>query len=175
MVRGLPYDALDPDLVASRRAARAAMDEFNAEIDEARRMGILAGLFGSFGAGSFVERPLFCDYGTYIHLGRDCFINTGAVILDCAPVTLGDRVNVASGVQLLAADHPREAALRAQRVELARPVTIGDDAWIGAGAILCPGTSVGEASIVGAGSVVTRDVPSGVMAAGSPCRVIREL
>ena len=173
MVRGLAYDALDPDLVASRRAAHAVIDEFNRELDEPGRMRMLAELFGSFGEGSFVERPFFCDYGTYVHIGRDCFINTGAVILDCAPVTLGDRVNVASGVQLLAADHPREAALRAQRVELAKPVTIGDDVWIGAGAILCPGTSVGEGSIVGAGSVVTRDVPAGVMAAGNPCRVIR--
>ena len=175
MLAGLPYDALDPDLVAGRRHARARTDAINAELDEPRRMAIIAELFGSFGEGSFVERPFFCDYGTNIRIGRDSFVNTNAVFLDCGEITIGDRVNIASGVQLLGADHPREAALRAQGIELAKPVSIGDDAWIGAGAIVCPGVSVGEGSIVGAGSVVVADVPADVIAAGNPCRVIRKL
>lgn len=175
MLAGLPYDDLDSDLVAGRRHARARMDVFNAELDESRRMAIASELFGSLGEGSVFERPFFCDYGTNIHVGRDSFVNTNAVFLDCGEITIGDRVNIAPGVQLLGADHPREAALRAQGVELAKPVSVGDDAWIGAGVIVCPGVSVGEGSIVGAGSVVVGDVPANVMAAGNPCRVIREL
>lgn len=175
MLAGEPYDALDPDLVASRLHARVTMDAFNVELDEPARMAMLAELFGAFGEGTFFERPFFCDYGTNTQIGRDSFVNTNCVFLDCALIEIGDRVNVASGVQLLTADHPREAAQRAQGIELAKPVTVGDDVWIGAGAIVCPGVSVGEGSVVGAGSVVTRDVPAGVVAAGNPCRVIREL
>jgi maltose O-acetyltransferase len=97
------------------------------------------------------------------------------VILDCAEVRIGDRTQIAPGVQLLAADHPREPELRRELLELARPVTIGSNVWIGAAAIVCPGVSVGDDSIIGAGSVVTRDVPAGVVAAGVPARVVREL
>jgi len=175
MLAGLPYDALDPELVDGRRAARALTQELNRELDEPRRMERLAGAFGGFGEGSFVEVPIFFDYGCNIYLGRDCFINANAVILDPARIELGDRVQVASGVQLLAADHPREATRRAAGEELARPVMVGDDVWIGAGAILCPGVEVGAGSIIAAGSVVAGDVPAGVMAAGVPCRVVREL
>ena len=175
MLAGEVYEPLDPELVAGRRAARALIQELNAELDEERRMGRLAGAFGSFGEGSFVEVPIFFDYGDNIYLGRDVFINANAVILDCARIDLGDRVQVATGVQILAADHPREAARRAADEEFARPVTIGEDVWIGAGAILCPGVEVGAGSVIGAGSVVAKSIPAGVMAAGVPCRVIREL
>jgi len=174
MLAGEPYEAYDPELVAERRRAREVTARFNAELDDDARMALLRELLGSFGEGSFFERPFFCDYGSNIYVGSKSFVNTNSVFLDSAPITIGDRANIASGVQLLAADHPREVALRAQGVETAKPVTVGDDVWIGAGAILCPGTSVGDGSIVGAGSVVTTDVPAGVVAAGNPCRVIRE-
>jgi maltose O-acetyltransferase len=175
MLAGEVYDPMDPDLVAARRAARAMLEEFNADLDEPRRMALLAGSLSGFGAGSFAERPLRFDYGTNITIGRDTFLNYGVVILDCAEVRIGDRVNVAPNVQLLTADHPREPQLRAQGIEFSKPVSVGDDVWLGAGAILCPGVSVGDGSIVGAGSVVTRDVPAGVLAAGNPCRVVRQL
>ena len=175
MLAGLGYDARDPELTAERRAARAALSDFNAELDEDRRMAVLGELLGSFGEGSFVEAPFFCDYGTNTHLGRDCFVNVNAVILDSAPVTIGDRAQIGPGVQLLTADHPRDARERAAGVEMAKPLAVGDDVWLGAGAILCPGVTVGSRSVVGAGSVVTRDVPSGVIAAGNPCRILREL
>jgi maltose O-acetyltransferase len=175
MLTGEPYDSSDPDLTASRERAQAMIIAFNAEPDAGRRLALLADLLGTIGEKSLVVPPFFCDYGTHVHLGVDCFINTGAVFLDCAEIRLGDRVQLGPGVQVLAADHPREPELRMQNIELARPVSIGENCWIGAGAILCPGVIVGEHSVVGAGSVVTRDVPARVVAAGNPCRVIREL
>jgi maltose O-acetyltransferase len=175
MLAGEPYDPLDPDLTEGRNRARATMARATAEPDPERRQQIYASILGAMGERAFVEAPLFCDYGTYVLLGDDCFLNTGCVLLDCAPITLGDRVQVGPAVQLLAADHPREAALRAADVEFARPVTIGADVWLGAGSIVCPGVSVGEGTVIGAGSVVVRDVPAAVVAAGNPCRVIREL
>ncbi len=175
MLAGEPYDSSDPDLKASQERAQATVIAFNAEPDTTRRMALLAGLLGSIGEKSVVVPPFFCDYGTNVHLGVDCFVNTGAIFLDCAEIRLGDRTQLGPGVQMLAADHPREPERRAQNIELARPVSIGENCWIGAGAILCPGVSVGAHSVVGAGSVVTRDVPPRVVAAGNPCRVIREL
>lgn len=175
MLVGEPYDALDPELVAARRAARELLDRFNAELDEGTRMGLLAGLFGSFGEGTYFERPFFCDYGSNVHIGSNSFANTGCVFLDGATITIGDGVNIASGVQLITADHPREPELRARDVEMAKPIAIGDTAWIGAGAIVLPGISIGDGATVGAGSVVTRDLPANVVAAGNPCRVIREV
>jgi maltose O-acetyltransferase len=175
MIAGGPYDPLDPELLAGRRRARALMARITAELDEDARADLLTELFGSFGEGSFVEPPFFCDYGDLIEVGRDVFMNFNCVILDCAPVTIGDRTQIGPGVQLLAADHPREIARRAAKEELSKPVTIGADVWLGAGAIVCPGVSIGDGSVIGAGSVVTRDVPPAVVAAGNPCRVIRSL
>jgi maltose O-acetyltransferase len=175
MVAGEVYDPLDAELVARRRRARTVCDRFNAEPDEPRRMAMLAELFAAFGEGSFVERPFFCDYGTNVSFGAGCFLNFNVVILDPAPVTLGERVLVGPAAQLLTADHPRERDLRAAGIETAAPVTIGDDVWIGAGAIVCPGVSVGAGSVIGAGAVVAADVPAAVVAAGNPCRVVREL
>lgn len=175
MLAGEAYDGLDPELVAARRAARALLDRINAELDDVKRMALLAELLGSFGEGSFFERPFYCDYGSNIHVGANSFANTGCVFLDGAAITIGDGVNIASGVQLITADHPREPALRARDVEMTKPVTIGDTVWIGAGAIVLPGITIGDGATVGAGSVVTRDVPANVVAAGNPCRVIREV
>ncbi len=177
MLAGGPYDARDPELVAARNHARATM----AARDGRARLRTAAGDLPRAarrvrGQESFIEAPLFFDYGTYVHLGDDCFLNANCVLLDCAPITLGDRVQVGPGVQLLAADHPREAARRAAGEELARSrSTIGDDVWLGAGSIVCPGVTIGAGTVIGAGSVVVKDVPAGVIAAGNPCRVIREL
>ena len=175
MLAGEPYDPFDPDLTAGRTRAQATAIEFNNEPDETRRMELLAGVLGAIGERTVVVPPFFCDYGAHIRLGADCFINTNTIFLDCAEIRVGDHCQIGPGVQVLAADHPREPELRQAHVELARPVTIGENCWIGAGAILCPGVSVGDHSVVGAGSVVTRDVPSRVVAAGNPCRVIRRL
>ncbi len=175
MVAGEPYDAFDPELVGGRRRARELTARINAELDEERRGELYRELFAAFGAGSFVEPPFHCDYGDMISIGGDVFLNFNCVILDCAPVSIGDRTQVGPGVQLLAADHPREVSRRAAKVELARPISVGADVWLGGGAIVCPGVSIGDGSIIGAGAVVAADVPAGVVAAGNPCRVLREL
>jgi len=175
MLAGELYLASDPELVAERRRCRELLRAFNGEPDEEARSPLLRDLLGQVGEAAFVQPPFACDYGYNISLGDDVFINFNAVILDCAPVTIGDRAQIAPGVQLLAADHPRQPELRRELRELARPVTVGANVWIGAGAIVCPGVTVGEDSIIGAGSVVTRDVPPGVIVVGNPCRVVREL
>lgn len=175
MLAGELYRADDPGLVAARRRCRGLLRRIDAEPDEDARAELFRELLGSFGDASFIQPPFHCDYGSYITIGARTFLNFGCTILDCGRVTIGDGVQIAPGVQILAADHPREPALRADGVELGRPVVIEDNVWLGAGAIVCPGVTVGRDSIVGAGSVVTRDVPSGVVAAGNPCRVVREL
>ena len=175
MLAGELYRADDPELVAERLRCEALLRSFNDEPDADARRIALAELLGSLGAGAEVRPPFACDYGYNVAIGAGAFLNFGAVILDVGRVTIGDAVQIGPCVQLLAADHPREPALRRSGAESGAPVTIGDNAWIGAGAIICPGVSVGADSIVGAGSVVTRDVPAGVVAAGVPCRIVREL
>jgi maltose O-acetyltransferase len=175
MVAGERYDALDAELVAERLACERALRAFNGEADPGAREQIMRGLLAALGERSYIRPPFFCDYGWNVSIGEGVFINFNCVILDVVPVTIGDRVQIASAVQFLAADHPIDAAERAGGLEHGRPITVGDDAWLGGGAILCPGVSVGRGSVVGAGSVVTRDVPAGVVAAGNPCRVLHAL
>ena len=165
----------DPELVRERRRCRSLLQAFNAEPGEEQRLALLGELLGRIGSGTFIQPPFACDYGYNVSIGDDAFINFNAVILDCAPVTIGDGTQIGPGVQLLAADHPRDPQTRRDLLELARPISIGSNVWLGAAAIVLPGVSVGADSIVGAGSVVTRDIPSGVLALGNPCRVVREL
>jgi maltose O-acetyltransferase len=148
---------------------------FNAQQDDEQRLALLRQLLGRIGSGAFIQPPFACDYGYNLSIGDHVFVNFNTVILDCAPVTIGDGTQMGPGVQLLAADHPREPQARRSLLELARPVMIGSNVWLGAAAVVLPGVSVGDDSIIGAGSVVTRDIPSGVVAVGSPCRVVRTL
>jgi maltose O-acetyltransferase len=171
MLAGALYDAGDPELVADRLRCEQLMRRYNTGGDAA----VLRELLGAIGTGSEVRPPFFCDYGWNITLGDNVFLNFNCVILDVVPVTIGDRVQIASAVQILAADHPRDAETRATGLENGRPIVIEDDAWIGGGSILCPGVTVGRGSVIGAGSVVTRDIPAGVIAVGNPCRVLREI
>ena len=175
MLSGELYRAGDPELIRERAQCRSLLRAFNAESDDTARLVLLRELFGSLGSGTSVQPPFSCDYGSNISIGTNVYVNFNSMILDCAEVRIGDGTQIASGVQLLAADHPREPQLRRELLELARPVTIGANVWIGAGAIVCPGVTVGDDSIIGAGSVVTRDVPAGVVAVGVPARVVREL
>ncbi len=177
MVGGQRYDASDPQLVRARERARALSFRFNhapPEHDEVRRQAIAA-LLGGLGQRVRVEPPFHCDYGVNIHLGDDVYVNMNCVMLDCALVRIGDRVLVGSGVQLVTAAHPVDFAERKIGLEFAMPITIGDDVWIGAGAIICPGVTIGARSVIGAGSVVVREVAPDVVAAGNPCRVLRRL
>ncbi|MBB4679114.1 sugar O-acetyltransferase [Crossiella cryophila] len=178
MLRGELYRDNDPALVAERRHCQQLVDRFNATRsgeDEARQQ-ILTELLGGIGAGSWIMPRFQCDYGYLIRLGDNSFINYDAILMDCAPITIGNDVSIGPRAQLLTALHPIEDhELRRQRWETAAPITIGDNAWLGGGVIVCPGVTIGANTVVGAGSVVTKDLPERVLAAGNPCRVIRDL
>ena len=154
MLAGELYGAGDPELQADMARCRALLRRYNAEEDEAARRELLPSLLGSVGEHVSIKPPFECDYGIHISAGDRVFLNYGCVILDCGRVTIGADTQIAPGVQLLAADHPRDPATRRSGLELGRPVTIGDD------------------TVIGAGSVVVRDIPAGVVAAGNPCRVL---
>ena len=171
MLSGRPYDAGDPVLVALRRRAQGLLRRYNATI-EGDDPAILGELLGTW-AGAVIRPPFHVDYGRHIHFGPGCFVNFSAVFLDVAPIRIGARVQIGPQVQILTADHPRDPARRATGEESGRRVTIGDDVWIGGGAIILPGVSVGSGAIIGAGAVVTRDVAAGATVAGNPARPLR--
>lgn len=165
------YDPSAPELVAARARAKAVLRDFAATGD----VGVLRPLFGGLPEDAVIEPPFHCDYGTNIRVGARFYANSGCVFLDCAPITIGDHVQLGPLVQLLAPSHPLDAETRRTGVESAEPITIGDDAWLGGGVIVLPGVTIGPRSVIGAGSVVTNDVPADVVAAGNPCRVLRSL
>jgi maltose O-acetyltransferase len=176
MLAGELYDPFDPELVAARARARSLFGALNlsGETELESRRGILTELFASGGDSVLVEPPFYCDYGSNIRLGERVFFNFNCVVLDACIVTVGDFTLFGPGVQIYTASHPLDAALR-RRQEFGKPVEVGSDVWVGGGAILCPGVRVGSRAVIGAGSVVTRDVPEDVFAAGNPCRAIRAL
>ncbi len=177
MLAGELYDAFAPELAEERIHARRLLAALNATdaADLKERTRILGELIGSLGERVWVEPPFFCDYGSNISLGHGAYLNANCVVLDCARVEIGAGALLGPGVQIYAAAHPVERQARAAGEEYALPVTIGADTWIGGAAVILAGVTVGDGSVVGAGSVVTRDVSPSVLAAGNPCRVIREL
>ncbi len=176
MLAGELYDPLDPGLVRARARARDLCQELNATRDgqNEERRRILGQLFGTAGEGVCIQPPFFCDYGTNILLGKSCFFNYNCVVLDVCRVTIGDYTLFGPAVQIYTATHPLDAGLRRTQ-EFGKPVEIGSDVWVGGGAIFCPGVKVGSRCVIGAGSVVTRDIPEGTLAAGNPCRVLQAL
>jgi maltose O-acetyltransferase len=176
MLAGQLYDALDAQLVAERNAVRDLLLQFNqtreVETDERRRL--LSAILG-YDSDAWIQPPFFCDYGTNIKLGSGVYMNYNCVVLDVMQVTIGDRTMFGPAVQVLTPMHPMDAAERRNGLEFAKPISIGADVWVGGGAIICPGVTIGDEAVIGAGSVVTRDLPPRVFAAGNPCRVIREL
>ncbi len=177
MLADEPYLASDPELVRARERARGLLARYNASppADRDGRLALLRELLGAAGEGSWVEPPFFCDYGTNIYFGREVYLNFGCVFLDCNTVHVGEAVKFGPGVHVYAAYHPVDPVRRRSGVEMAAPVRVGDNAWIGGGVIICPGVQIGTNAVIGAGSVVTRDVPPNVVAAGNPCRVLRGL
>jgi maltose O-acetyltransferase len=167
MLRGELYDADDPELHEERNAAEDILRRFQMSGDAA----VLRGLLGEVGAGTVVRAPFYCDYGYNIFLGKKVFLNFGCVLLDVCRIEVGDGTQIGPGVQIYAADHPRDAATRQRGLENGKPVRIGRDVWIGGGAILLPGVTVGDGAVIGAGSVVTRDVAAGATVMGNPARV----
>lgn len=177
MLRGDLYDAMDPELVQLRLRARQLWQELNLLPADAieRRRGIFAKLFGSCDPTVALEPPFHCDYGAQIHLEAGVFINFNCVFLDPAPIHIGAQTFLGPSVQLYTATHPLDAKTRVAGPEMAYPIRIGARVWIGGGTIVCPGVTIGDDTTIGAGSVVTRSIPAGVLAAGNPCRVIRQL
>ena len=177
MLSGELYDPLDAQLSAERCRARLLLAALNATRDDAEeeRARIIRELIPDAGPGFWLQPPFYCDYGSNITLGEKVFFNFNCVILDVAPVRIGSYVLFGPCVQVYAPTLPISASQRRTGLELGKPIDIGDDVWIGGGAIVCPGVRIGAASIIAAGSVVTRDIPPRVIAAGNPCRVIRDL
>jgi maltose O-acetyltransferase len=168
MVAGELYDALDPELVEARERARLLLARYNATGDREA----LTTLFVRLADDAVVEPPFHCDYGFNISVGVSLYANVNCVFLDCAPIGIGDRVLLGPGVHLYTATHPLDAAERRGGLELAKPISVGDDAWLGGGAIVLPGVTIGARAVVGAGSVVTRDVSADERVAGNPARPI---
>ncbi|QBJ97218.1 sugar O-acetyltransferase [Rhodococcus sp. ABRD24] len=178
MLSGDLYRDNDNDLVAGRKACQRLLDRFNSTVadEDALRRELLDELLGSLGAGSWIMPRFQCDYGIYIRIGSNSFLNYDAVLLDCAPITIGDDVSIGPRAQLLTALHPMtDHQARRERWESAAPIVIGNNVWMGGGVIVCPGVTIGDNTVIGAGSVVTRDIPAHVFAAGNPCRVIKAL
>ena len=177
MLAGEMYDAMDPQLAQERRRARDLCKSLNEshESEQELRQRIIRELFGRTGDGIWIEPPFYCDYGANITLGSQVYFNFNCIILDPAPVHIGSNVLFGPAVQLCTATHPLRVSQRRTGREFARPIEIGSDVWVGAGAIICPGVRIGSRSVIGAGSVVTRDIPADVLASGNPCKVTRQL
>ena len=176
MRRGELYDPEDPELVADRTHARETMGEYNrtAPTDRERRTALLEELFGTFGDGGYIEPPFRCDYGYNIHVGSEFYANFDCVMLDACPISIGRNCMLGPGVHIYTATHPRDPEERAGGLEYGKPVTVGDDVWIGGRAVLNPGVTIGDNTIVGSGAVVTSDVPDDVVVGGNPATVVRE-
>lgn len=177
MLAGELYDAQDPQLLAERLRTQGLLQALNAApaAQPAERARLLRALLPHAGLEPGVTPPFYCDYGTNITLGDQVFFNFNCTILDVAAVTIGSRTLFGPGVQVYTATHPLDYQERASGLEYGKPIRIGADVWVGGGAILCPGVTIGERTVIGAGSVVTKDIPADVLAAGNPCRVIRVL
>jgi maltose O-acetyltransferase len=177
MLAGEWYLAADQELVSERMHARKLLKKLNdSEPEDIEfRVGIVRQLLGKTGKNVWIEPPFFCDYGYNIEVGDDCFFNFNCVVLDVTPVKLGDRVLIAPNVQFYAATHPAESKARGELWEYGKPITIGSDVWIGGSSVICPGVSIGDRSIIAAGSVVIKDVPAGVIVGGNPAKIIKEV
>ncbi|NTF06289.1 sugar O-acetyltransferase [Agrobacterium rubi] len=172
MAAGDWYCCLNEELDTLRATARRAVHQHATMVPDARgaMAPLLRTLFASVAEGAFIEAPFHCSYGFNISLGKNAYLNAGCVILDSAPVKIGDGAMLGPGVQIYCADHHRDVEERSKGIEIAKPVAIGNNAWIGGGAIILPGITIGDGAIVGAGSVVTKDVAPGVTVVGNPAR-----
>lgn len=177
MLAGELYDATDEQLANERLKTRLLIKALNDtredEVEERNR--ILKELIPNAGEGLWLQSPFYCDYGSNIELGEKVFFNFNCVVLDVMKVTIGSRTLFGPNVQLYTATHPMDHKERAAGLEYAKPITIGEDVWVGGSVVICPGVTIGDRSVIGAGSVVTKDIPANVFAAGNPCKVIRNL
>lgn len=177
MLSGALYNPLDPELAKERRQARLLLKALNdsADDEEEQRKIILEKLIPNAGNNLWLQPPFYCDYGYNIVAGDDIFFNFNCIVLDVMQVIIGSRTLFGPNVQIYTATHPIHYAERSSGLESAKPVSIGEDVWIGGSAVICPGVTIGDRTVIGAGSVVTKDIPDDVFAAGNPCKVIRHL
>lgn len=177
MINGSLYDAGDSYLSDLRSKCRHTCFEINrlSPDDSIEKNQLFKTLFGRIGDSFEIQPPFYCDYGINIIAGKNLYINYNCIILDCNKVSIGDNVFFGPNVQIYTAYHPLDAAERIKGPELALPVTIGNNIWLGGGVIICQNVNIGNNTTIGAGSVVTRDIPANVFAAGNPCRVIKKL
>ena len=177
MLRGELYRADDPELEAEMARAQALVERYNAtpHAQQDERDRLLRELMGEVGERVVVRSPFHCDYGSHISIGAGTFVNYDCVFLDVVPITIGEACQIAPKVQLLTADHPVDPGPRRDGWESGRPIVVEDNVWLGGGVIVSPGVTIGENTVVGAGAVVTRDLPPNVVAAGVPARVLREI
>lgn len=177
MLSGELYNALDKELSRERMECRKLLKLLNDSAPEEikKRQEILKKLIPNSGKNLWLEPPFHCDYGTNIYIGKRVFFNFNCVILDVASVKIGSRSLFGPNVQIYTATHPMNHTERASMLESAKPIEIGEDVWVGGSAVICPGVSIGDRSVIGAGSVVTKDIPSDVFAAGNPCKIIKSI
>lgn len=170
------YLASDPQLTRERLNAHSICHQYNATPGcNPAKLDILYQILGAHGNDCYIEPAFFCDYGYNIMLGDNVYLNTSCCILDCATVQIGSHAKLGPNVQIYTAAHPLEPDVRQSGLEFAKPVVIGDNVWIGGNSIVLPGVAIGSNSVIGAGSVVTRNIPESVVAAGNPCKIIRRL
>lgn len=174
MLAGALYDPTAPDIQADHRATMSWLARYNAMLaaSASERLAALRDRFATVGDGSDIRPPFHCDFGFNISIGAGVFLNFNCVILDVVAVSIGDRTQIGPGVQILTADHPRDPADRLAGLEFGRPITIGQNVWVGGAAVILPGLRIGDDAIIGAGAVVTRDVPSGATVVGNPARPV---
>ncbi|WP_237390323.1 sugar O-acetyltransferase [Fulvivirga sediminis] len=177
MLAGEKYFINDPELVEIRHNTRELVDEFNglAPRDAEGKERIQRKIFGVMGHGVHIEKPMRIDYGVNTVIGDNVFINYNFTLLDCCPVTIGNNVFIAPNVQIYTACHPIDTEERKKHIGFAKPITIGNDVWIGGNCILMPGVTIGDGCTIGAGSLVTKSIPAHTVAVGSPCKVIRQI
>lgn len=178
MLAGMLYNAVDSkELFNDRQNCKVLCKKYNDTnpLDEGKKHEILGEILGKTGDNYWVESPFMCDYGYNISVGENFYANYNLVILDCANVNIGDNVFIAPNVGIYTAGHPLIADQRNSGLEYAYPITIGNNVWIGGGVQICPGVTIGDNTVIGAGSVVTKDIPANVVAAGVPCKVIKEI
>lgn len=175
MLAGLLYDPCDVELAEGRARAVGLTMRVNTEPDRVARRALVNDLVCASDEGAVIMPGFFCDYGDNIHFGERAFVNANCVFLDCAEISIGDDFQCGPGVQLLTPEHPLDAIERKAGLESARPIRIGNDVWLGGGAIVLAGVTIGDRAIIGAGAVVAKDVPADVVVAGNPARIIKTL
>lgn len=178
MLAGDLYIADDPENARIAKAAARLCHEYQQAMladDETRALVLLEQLLGSLGEGTQIRPPLTVNYGENLHIGARTFINNNLTALDVAPITIGEDCQIGPNVQLLTPTHPIEPQPRRDKLEAAKPITLGNNVWLGGGVTVCPGVTIGDNSVIGAGSVVTKNIPADVVAVGNPARVLRTI